>query len=45
MLLAMCFDIEREMCMTVASGIRNIPKKPDDEKKNPLFAALMDNDG
>ena len=41
----MCFDIEREMCMTVASGIRNIPKKPDDEKKNPLFAALMDNDG
>lgn len=35
----MLLDLEKEMCMTVASALRSIPKKPK-EKKDPLGAIL-----
>lgn len=37
----MMFDIEQAMCMTVASALRSIPKKPE-QKVNPLMEALRD---
>ena len=40
----MMLDIEKENLMTVASGLRSIPKKPEDKKANPLIGALMDDD-
>ncbi len=36
----MMFDIEKENLMTVASGLRSIPKQPAPEKENPLIKAL-----
>ena len=35
--------IERENCMTVASALRSIPKKPDAESKNPILEILNGN--
>ena len=32
----MMFDIEKENLMTVASGLRSIPKTPAEDKKSPL---------
>jgi len=37
----MMFDIEKENIMTVASGLRSIPKEPVN-KENPLLKALSD---
>lgn len=39
----MMFDIEKENLMTVASGLRSIPKKPDSEPENPLKKLLGGN--
>jgi len=39
----MMFDIEKENLMTVASGLRSIPKKPDSEPENPLKKLLIGN--
>ena len=40
----MMFDIEKENLMTVASGLRSIPKKPQTEDENPLIKALTESD-
>lgn len=40
----MMFDIEKENIMTVASGLRSIPKEPQQASENPLLKALMDDD-
>lgn len=40
----MLFDIERENLMTVASGLRSIPKTPPPAEENPLLKALMSDD-
>ena len=36
----MLLDIEKENVMTIASALRSIPKKPDQEKDNPLIKVL-----
>ena len=36
----MLLDIEKENVMTIASALRSIPKKVDDEKDNPLLKVL-----
>lgn len=36
----MMFDIEKENLMTVASGLRSIPKSPQEKEENPLKALL-----
>lgn len=33
-------EIEKENVMTIASALRSIPKKPDQEKDNPLIKVL-----
>lgn len=38
----MMFDIEKENIMTVASGLRSIPKAPSKDDENPLLKALQD---
>lgn len=40
----MLFDIEKENLMTVASGLRSIPKTPQQTEENPLLKALMSDD-
>lgn len=40
----MMLDIEKENLMTVASGLRSIPKKPEEKKINPLVEALTADD-
>lgn len=40
----MLFDIEKENLMTVASGLRSIPKTPSAAEENPLIKALKDDD-
>lgn len=40
----MMFDIEKENLMTVASGLRSIPKQPAAEEENPIVAALKSDD-
>lgn len=40
----MLFDIEKENLMTVASGLRSIPKTPIQTEENPLIKALMEDD-
>ena len=40
----MMFDIEKENLMTVASGLRSVPKLPPAAEDNPLLAALSDDD-
>ena len=39
----MMAEIEKENCMTVASALRSIPKKPDAEIKNPILEILNGN--
>lgn len=39
----MMFDIEKENIMTVAAGLRSIPKEPQ-TNENPLLKALQDDD-
>ena len=41
----MLFDIEKENLMTVASGLRSIPKTPQADDENPLLKVLMSDDG
>ena len=36
----MMLEIEKENVMTIASALRSIPKKPDQEKDNPLIKVL-----
>lgn len=36
----MMFDIEKENLMTVASGLRSIPKTPQEKEESPLVALL-----
>lgn len=38
----MMFDIEKENLMTIASGLRAIPKDPQDAEEDPLRKALSD---
>lgn len=40
----MMFDIEKENLMTVASGLRSVPKTPPATEESPLLAALNDDD-
>jgi hypothetical protein len=40
----MLFDIEKENIMTVAAGLRSIPKNPTQAGENPLLKALNDDD-
>lgn len=40
----MMFDIEKENLMTVASGLRSVPKTPQAAEESPLLAALNDDD-
>lgn len=40
----MMFDIEKENIMTVASGLRAIPKEPQNSEDNPLLKILSDDD-
>lgn len=40
----MMFDIEKENLMTVASGLRSVPKTPPVEETNPLLKALSEDD-
>lgn len=40
----MLFDIEKENLMTVASGLRSVPKTPTTSDENPLIKALKDDD-
>jgi len=40
----MLLDIEKENLMTVASGLRSIPKTPTQAEENPLLKALIDDD-
>ena len=40
----MMFDIEKENLMTVASGLRSVPKTPPAAEENPILAALCDDD-
>lgn len=40
----MMFDIEKENLMTVASGLRSVPKTPPAAEESPLMAALNDDD-
>ncbi len=40
----MMFDIEKENLMTVASGLRSIPKKPVEIEEDPVLKALRDDD-
>ena len=40
----MMLDIEKENLMTVASGLRSIPKKPTEPEEDPLLKALKDDD-
>lgn len=40
----MLFDIEKENLMTVASGLRSIPKTPPQKEEDPLLKALSESD-
>lgn len=40
----MMFDIEKENLMTVASGLRSIPKTPPPAEENPIIKALTADD-
>ena len=40
----MLFDIEKENVMTVAAGLRSVPKNPTQTDENPLLKALIDDD-
>ena len=38
----MMFDIEKENSMTVAAGLRTLPKEPPKKEENPLVKILTD---
>lgn len=40
----MMFDIEKENIMTVAAGLRSVPKEPPKSAENPLLKALLDDE-